>query len=151
MKNVSEKSMKSNNFGVVHRGTLEDLIGDGRDRLQLIEAYISFAKLGPFDFRTGADSIHKACSEAILRLLPVALSDTGQSGVIAKFLLGIYKGSRFPFDITEMRRLDHEIFLDCMAVLMGDSIGGKEVHIYFEKNAKIWKHLVEYWGLEEKK
>ena len=138
--------MKSNNFETVQRSTLEELVGHRPDRLQLVEAYLSFANLGPYDFRTGAELIYTACSEALARLLPIALRDTGQSGVVAKFLLGLYNGPRFPFDLTELRRLDHKIFLDCVTVLMRDSIGGKEVHLYFENGDKIWEQLAAYWS-----
>lgn len=58
---------------------------------------------------------------ALRRLLPVAQRDTGQSSVIARFLLNLYNGDRFPFDLTDLRRLDYELFDDCLAVLKMDA------------------------------
>src|SRR5690554_5400701 len=69
---------------------------------------------------------------ALFRLLPVALNDTGQSSVVARFLLGLYNGKRFPMDMTELRRLDRDLFLDCLAVLEMDHQPEMEVHRYVE-------------------
>lgn len=76
---------------------------------------------------------------------------TGQSGVVAKFLLGLYNGPRFPFDMTQLRRLDHALFLDCLSVLMMDSNREKEVHEYFERGGEIWEQMADDWGLSEAK
>jgi hypothetical protein len=55
-------------------------------------------------------AIEKAGVEALKRLWPVARGDTGQSRVIARFLLGCYNGRRFPFDLTDFRLLDFTLF-----------------------------------------
>jgi hypothetical protein len=115
-------------------------------KLQALEAWRAFANMGPFDFKTGRTTIRKAGEEAIRRLLPVALRDTGQSGVVAKFLLCLYNSVRFPFDMTELRRLDHELLMDCITLLMTDSMREKEVHQHFENGDKIWEQLAAYWS-----
>lgn len=90
---------------------------------------------------------------ALRRLLPIAKSDTGQSGVIARFLLSVYNGDRFPFDLTDFRRLDGELFDDCIAVLKMDSQPLKEVHKYFDEGNnegdKIWKKLIADWNFTD--
>lgn len=86
---------------------------------------------------------------ALRRLLPIAQRDTGQSSVVARFLLNLYNGSRFPFDMADFRRLDYEVYDDCMAVLKMDSQPQKEVHRYFENGGAIWEGLAKDWGFKD--
>ena len=83
---------------------------------------------------------------ALRRLLPIAQKDTGQSGVIAKFLLNLYNGRRFPFDLTDLRRLDYQLHDDCIAVLKMDFEPEMEVHMYFENGSAIWEALAQDQG-----
>lgn len=94
-------------------------------------------------------SIRLEGEAALRRLLPIAQGDTGQSGVVARFLLNLYNGNRFPFDMTDFRRLDYEVFDDCMAVLKMDSQPAKEVHNYFENGGKIWEQMATDWGFRD--
>lgn len=86
---------------------------------------------------------------ALRRLLPVAQRDTGQSSVVARFLLNLYNGERFPFDMTDLRRLDFDLFDDCIAVLKMDFQPAKEVHTYFTDGGKIWEALAKEWGFKD--
>lgn len=86
---------------------------------------------------------------ALKRLLPIAQRDTGQSGVVARFLLNLYNGNRFPFDNTDLRRLDTNLVLDCLAVLRMDSRPQQEVHLYFPGGSKIWEQLAKGWGFKD--
>ncbi len=117
----------------------------------VIATWSTFVGLNHTRCRQDIEISRKEGIAALARLLEVALRDTGQSGVVAKFLLGLYNGPRFPFDMTELRRLDHELFLDCISVLMMDSIPAKEVHEYFERGGKIWEQMADDWGLSETK
>ena len=93
---------------------------------------------------------HRAAGvEALRRLLVVAQRDTGQSGVIAQFLLSLYNGYRFKFDLTEFRRLDHDLFEDCMAVLRMDFQPAQEVHCYFQNGGEIWEQLARDWNVRD--
>ena len=85
--------------------------------------------------------------EALKRLLPVAQNDTGQSRVVARFLLGLYNGRRFPFDLTDFRLLDHALFVDCMAVLKMDSQPLKEIHEFIDGGGAIWERLAQTWDV----
>ncbi len=80
---------------------------------------------------------------ALFRLLPVALSDTGQSSVVARFLLGLYNGKRFPMDITELRRLDRALLVDCLAVLEMDHQPEMEIHLYVENGGTLFEELAD--------
>lgn len=75
----------------------------------------------------------------------MALSDTGQSGVVAKFLLGIYNGKRFPFDLSEFRRLDRELFEKCQQVMAMDFQPEREINEYFDGGGPIFESLAKTW------
>lgn len=90
-------------------------------------------------------AIRKTGEKALRDLMPVAQSDTGQSAVVAKFLLGLYNGHRFPFDLNEFRRLDLELFEMCQAVMAMDFQHDREVHEYFENGGRIFEQLAATW------
>lgn len=85
---------------------------------------------------------------ALRRLMPIALRDTGQSRSVALFLLGLYNGYRFPFNLSELRGLDYEVMDDCLAVLRMDTSALKEVHLYFENGSAVFETLARDWGME---
>ena len=76
-------------------------------------------------------------------LLPAAQGHSGQSRVIAHFLLCLYNGDRFKFDLTDFRSLDTELMEHCLNVLRMDANPEKEVHKYFENGQKIWEGMAE--------
>lgn len=61
---------------------------------------------------------------ALLRLVDVAHGCTSQPRIAARFLLSIFDGDRFPFDLTDFHCLDAHIFSDCLIVLRLDVRGG---------------------------
>ncbi len=115
----------------------------------VIEAWTAFARLNisSNETRAGVRKVRVAGAEALTRLLPVALRDTGQSRVIARFLLNLYNGNRFPFDLADFRRHDHSLLVDCMTVLHMDYMPEQEVHRYFEHGGEIWEQMAENWRL----
>lgn len=44
--------------------------------------------------------------EALRRLVRIAKGDSGQCRYVASFLLGLYNGFRFKFDLTDFRAID---------------------------------------------
>lgn len=89
-----------------------------------------------------------AGEEALRRLMPIARRDTGQSRRVALFLLGLYNGYRFPFNLSELRGLDYEVMDDCLAVLRMDTSALQEVHLYFENGSSVFETLARDWGME---
>lgn len=86
--------------------------------------------------------------EALQRLYAVACRDTGQARKVACFLLGLYNGDRFPFDLTDLRGLDDDLFSDCMLVLRMDArVCRQEVHNYFDAGGRKFERLATDWGL----
>lgn len=83
--------------------------------------------------------LEEAGFEALQRLYEAACTDTGQAGVVGCFLLGLYNGKRFPFDLTDLRRLDDALFNDCMQVLTMDArLTPREIHQYFSDGVRAW-------------
>jgi hypothetical protein len=66
--------------------------------------------------------------EALRRLWTMAQRDHGGARVAARVLLGCYNGSRFPFDLTDLRLLDASVLADVLQVLVMDSSPQAEVH-----------------------
>lgn len=57
------------------------------------------------------------------------LWDTGGGGVCVRLLLGCYNGTRFPFDLTDLRRLDGTNLNNALTVLRMDAHCRAEVHV----------------------
>lgn len=86
---------------------------------------------------------------ALRRLFVVANGHSGQCRKIAAFLLGLYHGGRFRFDLTDLRSIDAELFDDCMLVLKMDSQPLREVHQYFENGGALFEELAARWGVKD--
>lgn len=93
--------------------------------------------------------IRAAGEEALRRLLPIAQGHSGQCRYVAGFLLSLYNGERFKFDLTDLRAIDSEIFDDCIAVLKMDHTPWQEVHRYFDDGGKIWEQLARDWRITD--
>lgn len=103
------------------------------------------------DERTARLPEVRAKGEAALRrLLPIAQGNTGQCRHVAAFLLGLYNGRRFPFDLTDLRCVDGAIFDDCMAVLQMDSQPAREVHTYFDNGGQVFEQLAQDWRIPDR-
>lgn len=100
-------------------------------------------------FRKGRPETLRVGVEALRRLMRVAQSDTGQSRRVAGFLLCLFNGSRFPYDITDMRGLDLQLFDDCVAVLKMDYSPEQEVHKYFPDGGELFERLAHDWNIDD--
>ena len=82
---------------------------------------------------------------ALGRLVIVAQRNSGQSGIVARFLLGLYDGHTYPFNLTELRGLDQELHSDCMAVLIMDWSPEREVHEMISDGQRIFQSFIGRW------
>ena len=88
---------------------------------------------------------------ALFRLYEVAQGDTGQCRVIVRFLVGLYNGTAYPFDLTDLRAIDDALFVDCMAVLCMDARHCvHEVHNYFDNGDQRWQKMISDWHLKDR-
>lgn len=78
---------------------------------------------------------------ALQRLADAARDDTGQSEIIGRFLLGLYNGYAYPFNLVSLRGLDIDLHDDCMAVLRLDYQPEQEVHEYLTDGPALFQQL----------
>lgn len=86
---------------------------------------------------------------ALHRLIEVARRDTGQSQVCGRFLLAIYNSRAFPFNLTDLRRLDRSLWEDCISVLRLDQHPKEEVHFSIADGPAIWEELKGAWATDK--
>lgn len=98
-----------------------------------------------------SQDVKESGKAALFRLYEFAQGDTGQCRTIVWFLVGLYNGSAYPFDLTELRGIDDALFEDCMAVLRMDARHCvQEVHEYFEDGNRKWKQMISEWHLKDR-
>lgn len=91
-------------------------------------------------------AIRAAGLDALQNLTRVALQDSGQSRVVGRFLLGLYNGREYRFDLTDFRLLDGELFDDCLALLRMDNQPEREVHEHLVDGEAIFAKLRQRYG-----
>ena len=68
---------------------------------------------------------------AALQVIEKAIREnpgTGQANRLVRFIAGVYNGSDFPFDLTDLRALDTRLANACLDYLNYDRLGKREVH-----------------------
>lgn len=78
---------------------------------------------------------------ALQRLAQVARRDSGQARTVGLFLLALYNGHAYPFNLSRLRSLDMALHKDCMAVLSMDYQPAMEVHQYIEGGDDLFRQL----------
>lgn len=82
--------------------------------------------------------------------------DHGGARVAARLLLGLYKGDRFPFDLTDLRLLDAANHTRALALLKLDARPAMEVHVWLNRiYGRVdfglrFEHLAHRWNLKGK-
>jgi len=96
------------------------------------------------DLEIERQAVTDAGIPALIRLAEIAESDTGQAATVRRFLLGLYNGYRFPFNLITLRGLDKALFDDCLAVLKLDArVTRQEVHQYFDNGGELFERFVD--------
>jgi hypothetical protein len=110
-----------------------------------------FAEAGsPASVADGRAGLEQTGIRALQRLFKIANGHSGQCGRVARFLLGLYNGYRFPFDLTLLRGVDDATFEDCVRVLRMDAmLVGREVHEYLAAGGAEFEKLVETWRMQD--
>jgi hypothetical protein len=85
--------------------------------------------------------------DSLAFLLRLTLGSSGQCGIVARFLAGLYNGIDFPFDLTELRAIDADLFEHCMAVLRLDNTPTVEIHKYIPDGDKVFLKMLQDWNL----
>lgn len=105
-----------------------------------------FDALVQYQFAKEQKELLEAGPRALARLVPVALRETGESRVVARFLLGLHDAQAHPFALTDLRSLDIGLFEDCLCVLYLAFLNEKELQDYLPRGRMIFNQLREYWG-----
>lgn len=89
--------------------------------------------------------IIRAGTQALHRLIPIALSRTDTGKTVGRFLLGLYDGAAFRFDLKQLHQLDVRAFEDCLQVLEMDYMPEVEVHQRIDEGEHVWQELMDLW------
>ncbi|MDG6937951.1 MAG: hypothetical protein JRN42_05365 [Nitrososphaerota archaeon] len=73
---------------------------------------------------------------------------TGQAGRLVRFLAGVYNGSDYPFDLTDLRALDTELANACLDYLNYDRLGKREVHRHLSGGDRELHEWIHASGIE---
>lgn len=84
---------------------------------------------------------------SLQRLWKIANGGSGQCRYVAQFLLGLYNGVRFPFNMINFRALDTDIFEDCLNVLKMDNRPDEEVHSLLGLPSSRFEQLANEWSI----
>ena len=86
--------------------------------------------------------------ESLQRLVKLAAcSDTGGANVAAQVVLGTYNGSDYPMDLTELGRLDTDLFEDALNVIRLRVQYMREPHEFFVDGVRLFEYLATIWSL----
>ncbi len=124
---------------------------DERQAKEPVPAWVAERMAKRLKWQAERPAILAAGEAALRRLFDLAHGDTGQCKVVAAFLLGLYHGGRFPFDLTDFRLLDRELFDDCLTVLRMDQQLEQEVHQYFPNGGKAFEQLAVDWRVPDRR
>lgn len=86
---------------------------------------------------------------ALLRVIDIGLEYSGQSRICGRFLLGLFNGGDFPFDLTTLRGLDDDLADDCLEALRMDSRAVGEVHSLVPNGQAIFDQLLVKWATHD--
>jgi hypothetical protein len=73
---------------------------------------------------------------------------TGQAGRLVRFLAGVYNGSDYPFDLTDLRALDTQLANACLDYLNYDRLGKREVHHHLVGGDRALHQWIKDSGIE---
>ena len=84
---------------------------------------------------------------ALQRLLVVSTRRSAQSATVARFMVALHDGRRFPFDLGELRGVHAEVFGDCLEVLKMDASTRLEIDDLVSGGGRTLERLAERWNL----
>jgi hypothetical protein len=101
---------------------------------------------------TAAEDLNEIMERArtALQLITNAIEKnpgTGQARRLVRFLAGVYNGSDFPFDLTDLRVLDTELANACIDYLNYDRLAKAEVHTHLHGGGKQMQLILRTAGI----
>jgi len=101
-------------------------------------------------FRDARPAVVVNGRRALARLVAVTEGDSIQCRRVASFLLGLYNGTRFPFDLTDLRGLDFDLFDDCLDVLRMDVSPEQELHQYVDGGGERFEAMARDFAIPDR-
>ena len=98
-------------------------------------------------------SIMDRAQEALL-IIETAIGNnptSGQAGRLVRFLAGVYNGSDYPFDLTDLRVLDTRLANACLDYLNYDRLGKREVHHHLTGGDRRLHQWLEDYGIKPRR
>jgi hypothetical protein len=89
-----------------------------------------------------------------LQIIETAIGDnptSGQAGRLVRFLAGLYNGSDYPFDLTDLRALDNRLANACLDYLNYDRLGKREVHRHLTGGDRRLHQWLEDYGIKPRR
>jgi hypothetical protein len=102
---------------------------------------------------TAAEDLNEIMERArtALQLITTAIEKnpgTGQSRRLVRFLAGVYNGSDFPFDLTDLRAMDINLASACIDYLNYDRLAKAEVHTHLPGGGKQMQSILHDAGVQ---
>ena len=66
---------------------------------------------------------------------------------VKRLFAAAQRGKRFPFNLTELRSVHHELFSECLTVLRMDVNTRQEIHSMVGGGGKAFEQLAEKWAV----
>jgi hypothetical protein len=98
-------------------------------------------------------SIMDRAQEA-LQIIETAIGNnptSGQAGRLVRFLAGLYNGSDYPFDLTDLRVLDTRLANACLDYLNYDRLEKREVHGHLTGGDRRLHQWLEDYGIKPRR
>lgn len=85
----------------------------------------------------------EAHKQALSKVLRMALDDCGGSRVCRDFLLSLYNGRAYPFDMNGLRNLDGGLYAACITIMNIDCRPNPpmEIHCWFTNGDEVFDRL----------
>ncbi len=123
-------------------------------RADQVEKLHAFMAIDTWDKAQAARNAElEDCVKSVAALLNTARRHVGTSGgrVCATLLASLYNGDRVKFDVSDLRRLDQELFEHAMNTMRACYELNREPHTFFENGGRIFEEMIATWGLEKKR
>jgi hypothetical protein len=93
------------------------------------------------------------CRRALDALFNTQRQHLGTSGgrVCATLLASLYNGDRVKFDVSDLRRLDEDLFEHAINTMRLCYELNAEPHTFFTEGGRLFEEMIERWGLEKKR
>lgn len=124
---------------------------EARELHEAWEEIVTGRKLARIDaLEHGVEAVMERARTA-LPMIETAICEhptTGQAGRLVRFLAGVYNGSEFPFDLTDLRALDTELANAYLDYLNYDRLGKREVRHHLSGGDRELQQWFRDYGIE---